>query len=71
MPTSSAPISTLGSPRGSRLNSERPSSWAIIAVCTSSGRRKSTVMSPVRIRSAMSTRPIRLTEPSMPWLIQM
>ncbi len=71
IPTNSTPISTDGTPRGTRLNSRRPTSVATLAACTSTGRVKSTATSPSLIRSAISVRPERLTEPRIPWESQM
>ena len=70
IPTNSTPMSTDGIPRGSSANRLRPTARVTLAACTSSGRAKSTAMSPFLIRSATSVRPKRLTEPSRPWLSQ-
>jgi hypothetical protein len=69
MPTPSAPLSTDGRPRGS-AKTDRPTLLVPLVRCTSTGRRKSTATSPVLIRSAISVRPERFTEPSSPWEIQ-
>ena len=56
-PMVSAPISSGGSPRVSSWKAARPRSAAHQDSCTSTGRARSTAMSPVLIRSASSVQP--------------
>ena len=66
-PMVTAPITSGASPRVSSWKAARPRSAAHQDSCTSTGRARSTAMSPVLIRSASSVQPKRATGASRAW----